>query len=258
MEKPRFSKIVMYILQLVACVAAAIACSIYYEYGYLNYFGVSFNFIQVSLISVAFYFFVILLFNISLVFVFLPIGKSIERPFGRVSIKTIFYLFPVFFAFKLYGFDISQYWWILYITLPIILIEWIFAMMDMHSKFVRFMKNCIETGKEHNPLCRTVHFIQDHADDKFRFISIFMLFLISLSYLNGRSVAEYKKDFHLIPAQEPMAVIRIYNNKLICAPVDIKKKIISPYFYIFKVKKENVSKDLGLLLSTIGPLKATR
>jgi len=83
-------------------------------------------------------------------------------------------------------------------------------------------------------------------------IVFFILLLFSLSYLDGRDSAMRQEEFLVPSTYQESVVLRIYGDKLICAPIDRERHQIVKGFFLIRLGDDS---NLVLIPQKVGPLK---
>jgi hypothetical protein len=81
---------------------------------------------------------------------------------------------------------------------------------------------------------------------------VFIILLLGLSYLDGRDNAVTQEEFLVPSTYQESAVLRVYGDRLVCAPLDREKHQVSREFFFI-----NIGDNPNLILTPqiIGPLK---
>ena len=93
-----------------------------------------------------------------------------------------------------------------------------------------------------------------------KFRSFYMLFFylaitLYLTYFAGMSSAYRKTSYLMINTSPEMVVLKVYNDRLIVAPIDKKNKVISPEFTFINLDDSNIP---ALDLEDIGPISTPK
>lgn len=99
-----------------------------------------------------------------------------------------------------------------------------------------------------------VDYFNRYLGHEITFFTPMILLLLSggiLANVIGLADAQTKEEFLIIKTSSEMVVLRIYGDKLICAPFDRTKKEVKRTFSILKIAEDS---NLKLSLEKVGPL----
>lgn len=221
-----------------------------YEYGYTKHFKIpteliSPNITNIFIVGVAFWSIfipVIFLCNIFLIS-FGKVNNIYHRTLLRLSpMYLIFFIY-----FLIYGFNTL----IAYISVLILLFtlwEFFFPIL-----FFRNIKGYKEKLKKQEEKEESVKNILDKIRANLGQSGVLLIFVIYVSIITaynlGVSKAISQKEFLLLEKQQ-MVVLRIYGDRLICAPINIENKEIDNKIKIYHINNPTIS----LKWSKVGPL----
>ena len=213
----------------------------YYEYGYCSYFNIPNGLISPSLNT-------ILIFAVSFISFFLssfyvltftaPLLRSLSDP-KKEAIRPFLFvnflaLITSFILTRVYGFELEI---ILYLIGGIILINIFQYSIPLYRSIKK--KNLVEGFKEYHepedPWDISDIFIKKFGIGIFRFLFV-LLAIIGVSYLIGKGEAINKDTYYLVNNSNTV-VLRIYNNIMICSPLDTSNNIISDELILLNLTK---------------------
>lgn len=245
--------------------AAAYLFAFYYERGYTAYFGIPESFIDVSLTSILIFTAgVVSLFYISFAFfdVLFPFIRPKHPYLSRyVPLLAVLFFMGVFLPLAILK-PKEKWMWLLFIgvwcafaalllLLPLIIHresggwkERYDAELERHINESK--ENMAAGGNFHTFLARRLGY---------RYVGLVILgFYLSTIFVGaaGETQAEQETTFLLTNTIPEMAVLRVYGEHMICAPIDRNAHEVKKSFSMIKVADDP---KLILKLEKVGPLK---
>jgi len=252
------SKLFTEAMLLAIASAGAYMFAFLYERGYSSFFGIPTQFINVSLVNLLIFGAIVIAFMNTSVLLFhsaFPFMRP-KHPYLAFYVPRfglIFFLL-VLVPFVLFGWERKIYWlalfgvWMffvfLYLGLPLIIHRGKGSWRDKFNAE-------LQSGSQEVP-----NFINE-VGGKLGFnnlgliIGVLSMFSM-LSGFAGESEALRQKQFLITNTVPAMAVLRIYGDNMICAPLDRSTHEIKKSFTILKVAEDP---KLILSLENVGPLK---
>lgn len=232
---------------------AAYLTSYTYETGYAGFFGIPEQMIKLDLINVCISFsaiFVYLLMSFCIIdFAYMHWPANVG-PIGR----SLFRLLPIFIAIAVIGF-VFEDWKILLspvggFLLGIIVIEFTFPLFQRGKTY----REKLEAQEE---VERNVKGLPDlmmrSPGGRTALISFaLILFPLMIAGLAGTRQASKQEAFLMIHGEDDIVVLRIYGDRLICAPLDRAAKTVHRSIIIME---SSPGKPLRLDSEKVGPLK---
>lgn len=241
-------------LIIAACSIVAYLLTFVYEAGFARFFRIPLEFITLNLTSIfvvagALLVVVIFLFLLTeLIFTILNRG---DNPIYRGVVRLI----PVFLLFAallfLYGVQWREWIWIAVVMIMLAFLEFGFPLITQRHKI--HYRDKLEAQEEverqvETPIDRAIWRMGSTA-----IIIILCLWLgLSISYHAGHAAALKQDEFLVATTSPEMVVLRIYGDKLICAPFERATKEVQRSFIVLKVAEDP---KLMLRLEKVGPLR---
>jgi hypothetical protein len=204
----------------------------FHEAGFLDTFSIPREFLTLELSSV--------IFTSSIILVLVTLGFVIVIPLIRYwnvieekmisSLILAVMFFSQFLWFLILGLKLFS---VIFLTLFVFYILIIF--ISPIKMFVRRSFNRI-FGQDLAPLLLSL---------------VFLVSIINLMWPIGRMEASSKEEFPVIGGSPEMVILRIYGDKLICAPFDRATKEVKRVYVILKIADDL---NLKLSLEKVGPL----
>lgn len=213
-----------------------------FQMGFASYFSIPIEFINIGLNEI--------LFTTTLAIIIIYITISLSAFFSRAKFKRLFRTLISIFLIVLIIFLKNSAFFIFVFILVIAFVLSPFLQSQFYSKKLIIETGTIETRTKTNT------FFEQYLLKKSFFIFAIPLFII-FTYVFGILSAQSKHSFLTTKTKTntDIVVLAIYNNSIICAPLDRKNKTIEKHLYIFNKDSE----DLSILkLERIGPLKVKR
>lgn len=177
-------------------------------------------------------------------------GNKKPGPYARRCILYFVLLFALFFLAMTYSLTVLEF-------LSVLVFLLFFALLDFLGPFwtqrdIKGYRDKLDAQDKHDAeLIDKVAFVRKVGKTGLTLI-IFIVFLFSLSYMDGRNSALRQEEFLVPSTHQQSVVLRMYGDRLICAPVDIENREITRRFFFINVDNEP---NLTLIPQKIGPLK---
>lgn len=179
-------------------------------------------------------------------------GKK-TGPIGRRIITYLVLFLVFFFLVMTYSFTVLEFSFIFAFFLLY------FAILDFFGpcwtqKDIKGYRNKLDAqDKRDAEVMGKITFISKIGRPGLTLI-VFIALLPILSYLDGRDNAVTQKEFLVPSIRQESAVLRVYGDRLVCAPLDKEKREVTREFFFI-----NIGDDPNLILTpqTIGPLKVS-
>ncbi len=224
-----------------------------YEVGYAGFFGIPERMIKLDLISVCFSVgaifasLFILFFAINLVYMWRPVRPG---PLGR----CFFRLSPILIVVAICRFFTED--WLLFISpvgtfmIVLIFIEFVFPLFQRGKTY----REKLEAQEEVERNVQTIpDLMMRSPGGRTALISILLiLYLLSMPWLIGYSQASKRGNFLMISGEDDIVVLRMYGDRLICAPLDRVDRTVHRSILIMV---NSPGKPLRLDWEKVGPLK---
>lgn len=252
-EKQATKKWVSDALIIAAFPIVAYVITYAYESGYAGIFGIPSDFITLNLTTVLVVtgalFGVILTLFIYANFILYILPKS-DSPIFRGVVKLLPLILLSVAYLLLYG-KLWRYWIFPVICILLfILMEFGFPLITQKGN-LSYREKYEEQEKIEGKVKGIVEYVLPLVG-RGAFIAILSLFLVLIfSWEAGRSRALKQDKFLIVKASPELVVLRIYGEKLICAPFDRTTKEITGTFTILKTGDDP---NLKLSLEKVGPL----
>jgi hypothetical protein len=226
-----------------------------YESGYLGAFGVPKDFVEINLNTIMIVAVALLSFFVSLGLIFQGLLIMMPKKYGPVG-RSLISLSPVFIFFLIqliaYGLRWEKWIFSLAILLFISFKEFVFPLISQREK--KSYKEKLEAQEEKDVEVRSKSLLSSAIEFIGRkyilaFGILLMMFLISSTV--GESEALRKTNFIVARISPEAVVLRIYGDKLICAPFYRETKETEKSFFI--LNKADISK-ISFRIEKIGPL----
>lgn len=224
-----------------------------YEAGYAGFFGIPERMIKLDLISVCISFGAILtslllfFFVINIVYMLWPVRPS---PLGRCFLRLLPILIIVAFC-RL----VTKDWQLLISPLGLFMI-WLI--------FIEFVFPLFQRGKTYREKLEAQEEVERNVQDIFHLMMrspgmrtalisfLLILCLLLMAGLTGDSQASKRENFLMISGEDDIVVLRIYGDRLICAPLDRVDRTVHRSILIMV---NSPGKPLRLDWEKVGPLK---
>ena len=225
-----------------------------YEAGFCNVFGIPVQFISIDLATTFFVilglytlFFNMLLFG-NLIFMFLDKSHPIYR---RLTITLVFFLLFFLAPIYLYGIHMWREWiWFACIFGFLALLLFVFPLLTQRHKGSFIDKLQAQAEVDRQPVT-ILDYLFLSLGLKVTLIISSLLIGLLLSGLMGRASAIKQNEFLVTSSSPELVVLRIYKDKLICAPFERTTKKIQKSFIILKAGDDP---KLMLRSEKVGPL----
>jgi len=236
--------------------AIGFACAFAYELGYCTYFNIPFQFIELTIPTIILSLLLVFGSCFLLLNFFIVLGSAIptNTVFGRNIVITIFLLFFPSYLIYIYGFrDWIEYLPVSSIFITYIIILWIWPILINLGKRISYAEKLSISENIDRSTTDLWDIIRRHLGDKTEIIMI-LLFIVLMAYFRGRAMAKNDKYYYVIETKPALVVLRIYNNKIICAPLNQKNKTINNQYMIAELATVNIKKPLIMSYKNVGPL----
>lgn len=232
-----------------------------YEMGYANFFGIPIRFIKLNLITIfiavlgLISVFLFIMGCISIVYPFLP--KKISSPIYRKLLGLSPFFLIYLGLFIIYG----PTWWFyssvkytLILFTLLVFFDFVWPLLTQREKGTYFEKLEAQESLEHHNQPRTfIGFITSTPKGLRGLRLVFsLLLLLAFAYCIGNSEAIRKKHFLVLKDRKNTVVLRIYDDKYICAPFNRETKQVDRSLIILESSGQN---ELILNWQKVGPLK---
>jgi len=229
----------------------------FYEYGYLGYFHIPKQLIEVSLINILIgtvatlgtMFLLLTVLNI-----FSQIGLlNTKTALGRSRNFALMYVAYAVIMLLIYQTAWKQWLWVLIVAAVILIIEFLWPFIfqkdkkTLEEKFLAQEK--IEREVLTNDLFGRISEKMGRSMLQFLFLSVVLL---SIAFNMGRSEALNQTSFVLLGLNSNKAVIRIYSQNLIVIEFDRESKRVANSFLL--INRDNFDESTPLITEEIGPL----
>lgn len=220
-----------------------------YERGFCDVFGIPFELISINfttiflvtsaLISVSFLLFVV----IDWIYIILPKNRR-SNIFPRITLLVIM----VFICSLSYGIG-----WLLFFTLSIIILFEFILPLIIHRKHKDYQSKLDAQDKLDKEADTLFNIIIQRINPRWilLLLAIFIMSVISESLGRYKAVKQ-EKFFVINTSMGPAVVLRIYNEKFICAPFIKETKELQGSFFIINMPTQS---ELVLTKENIGPFK---
>jgi hypothetical protein len=239
--------------------ATGYAVAFMFELGYSIYFGLPVQLIEINTASIIISSLIVFGSTFFLAnFFFITISSlNITDSMGmRITITSLIFLSPIFLIS--FGLGWGEYGTPLIVSLALIAFYWTFPLISHFGKSGTYIEKVNSQDEiDKSALTITTLTFKFLGKTLFLFLILF-LFLLFISYYRGMAFAKNEISFYVIESEPPLAVLRIYNNKLICSPLNKKTKTIKPKYSIISVKSQEMNQYIVLQQENVGPLNVER
>jgi len=230
-----------------------------YESGYMSFFGVPDDFIEINLIRVLIAGFTI--FSVLLTFIVMIEGLLFLLPkdlgfFTRPLLKLSPFLLAVVISLLTYGLEWRKYIFLLILLIIFSFLEFVFPLLS--QKEVKGYREKLIAQDKYDTERISTRFISHFYENVERptiFIFAIILFVVLFAATFGESKAMRQIDYLTINTSPEAVVIRTYGDKLICLPFDRKSKEFKKRFFVIKIA-DNVN-NVTFSSDRVGPLHAS-
>lgn len=231
-----------------------------YELGYTAFFAIPLRFIKLNLITIftaifgLFALIVIVGLLINAVYPFLPKRTSfIYRSIIRASLFFVIFLVLLVIYRETALFAFIGKMCLLFIALWLFG-EFVWPLITQRGKGTYIEKLTAQEDLENYWTFKTL--LGSIANTSKGFLGfrlvLGLLLLLMFSFCIGNSAAMRKKHFLILDGKKDTVVLRIYNDKLICAPFNKETKEVNRSLIILESSGKN---ELRLNWEKVGPLK---
>ncbi len=229
----------------------------FYEYGYLSYFHIPTQLIELNLTNIL----IAAVATLGMMFLLLTV-LNIFSQMGLLNTKTalgrsrnfaLMYTAYAVIMVLIYKTAWKQSLWLLIVAAVLLMIEFLWPFIfqkdkkTLEEKFLAQEK--IEREVISNDLFSRI--IEKIGRSIFQFLFL-SLVLLSIAFNMGRSEALNQKSFVLLGLNSNKTVIRIYSQNLIVIEFDRESKRVANSFLL--INRDNFSESTPFITEEIGPL----
>lgn len=225
-----------------------------YEKGFASYFRIPYQLISVDLsrvLLIGLTLFAILIFAFPilnlLVVVFSNIMSPVIKRLLRPYLFIIFIIITYIYLYKFTGFH--RWGWILIFLVIMIFLDFVLPLITQRTKGSYIDKLQAQDALE-SSIMNIPAFIRTRYGSEIVLLIAACLIGISLSYSAGYAEAVSEDIFLVTNTNPELVVLRKYEDKLICAPLNRTDKTSLPSFTILDLSSQGVS----FSLERLGPL----
>ncbi|MFW9879663.1 MAG: hypothetical protein ACFFG0_41845 [Candidatus Thorarchaeota archaeon] len=231
-----------------------------YEAGYAGFFGIPSELVEVNLTAILVVALVIVSLLLTIWAFVLPLLIFIPRNWGVFG-RSLLRLSPIFLILFVFLIAYGPKWQKLIFPL-ILLLTWVFIefvipiIVQRGRGSFREKLEAQEDVETKERSRKLIGFLDEKLNRFAALVIIFFIFGYMTTGLMGRANAERQREFLVIHGtSEELVILRVYGEKLICAPFDRNRKEINHTFFIKKVS--DISGTL-LKQEKIGPLRISQ
>lgn len=213
-----------------------------FQMGFASYFSIPIEFINIGLNEI--------LFTTTLAILIIYITTTLSLFFSKAKFKKLFRFLTLVFLIVLIILLRNSAFLIFVFILTIAFVLSPLFQSQFHSKKLIIETRTIETKTKANT------FFEQYLLENSFFLFI-IPFVIIFAYIFGILNAQLKHSFLTAKTNTntEIVVLAIYDNSIICAPLDRRNKTIEERLFIFNKDSEDIS---ILKLERVGPLKVKR
>lgn len=227
-----------------------------FEFGYVTYFKIPSQLIEITIPSIILSWAIVLAVALSTISILIFCLSSIDHN-NIIHIQMVvtgFFVFINLCILILFNFDWEECSLLLVPTAIVLIYKWGWPFIRYYKEIGSYGDKVAKLMRNDHPSKNPLPTPQNSIASNTLTLIMGSILLIALSFALGHGFAKQEINFYVFESNQPKVILRIYDDKYICAPIDKRARKIKEQYYIVNASSANLNRSLSLTLEKVGPL----